>query len=272
MLVNGQLQNHLPVLDRAVQYGDGAFETILIRNAKPIFFEAHLARLSDACQRLKIPLATPLLLAEFNSFVQSSAPDGIVKIIISRGAGGRGYGVATNMEHTRILQFHPLPENYERYSQEGISVFKCAHPLSRNSALAGLKHLNRLDQVMASMELPDTVQEGLMCDDTGLLIEGVKSNVFLFKDGRWYTPTLDQAGVAGVMRAQIIQTIQREGAKHLAIAAIEFADIATAEEVIVCNSVFGIWPVTALQWDDSMIGFAIGENTRHLQRKVWNIA
>ncbi len=271
MLVNGQLQDHLPILDRAVQYGDGVFETILIRDAQPMFFAAHLARLSHACKRLQIPLDAQLLQQEFDTFVDGSRANGIVKIIISRGAGGRGYGVEPGMLPTRILQFHPLPQGYERHSQEGVRVFKCAHPVSRNSALAGLKHLNRLDQVMASIELPATAQEGLMCEESGLLIEGVKSNVFLYRDGHWRTPSLVYSGVAGVMRAQIIDFCRAQDPDSVVIEDIDFGAIASAEEVFVCNSVLGIWPVTEVQWDNSVLGFAIGKHTRHLQHKLWNI-
>ncbi|MGJ8690761.1 MAG: aminodeoxychorismate lyase [Gammaproteobacteria bacterium] len=270
MLVNGQLQSHLPVLDRAVQYGDGAFETILVRDSTPIFWDDHIARLITACVRLRIPLDLPGLLEEITQYLPTQNPSGILKIIISRGVGGRGYGVAETMAPSRILQFHELPENYGHNNDVGVSVFKCAHPVSTNSALAGIKHLNRLDQVMASMELPSSAQEGLMCSDAGLLIEGIKSNVFIFRDGQWVTPRLDLAGVAGVMRAQIIDFLQRGSSDALAIQALSFEELQAASEVFVCNSVFGIWPVTSLQWGDSMLEFSIGENTRNLQRSVWD--
>ena len=279
MLVNGQLQHHLPVLDRAVQYGDGAFETVLIRNATPVFWQAHLARLSLACDRLKILLdntlleqEVPRLLADSSLFSNDSDPFGVLKIIVSRGAGGRGYGVAPGMSATRIVQFHPLPNAYERYGQEGVCVFKCAHPLSSNRALAGIKHLNRLDQVLASMELPPYAQEGLMCDDAGKLIEGIKSNVFLYRKGQWLTPSLTSAGVAGVMRAQIIAYCEKNDPSNLIVQEIDLETLQSASEVFVCNSVFGIWPVTSVHWEGSMLEFAIGQNTRLLQRNVWDSA
>lgn len=270
MLINGQQQDHLPVSDRAVQYGDGAFETILVRQHVPLLWDAHLLRLKAACETLKIPLNIARIKSNALDYVAANAADGILKIIVSRGSGGRGYGPPKPVTPTYIMQFHALPQDYEHWARVGIAVFKCQHPVSSNSVLGGIKHLNRLDQVMASLELPDDVQEGLMCNDAGTLIEGIKSNVFLLRDERWFTPCVQQAGVAGVMRGQIIDYCKTHATHGITVTELSLEDITTASEVFVSNSVFGIWPVHTIHWGATTLEFTIGEHTRHLQKSVWD--
>lgn len=265
MLVNGQQQNLLPVADRAVQYGDGAFETILVRDHQPVFWQRHLDRLLAACQTLQIPADLSPLRAEVDTLIAAHGATGVLKIIISRGAGGRGYGAPESPEPTRIVQIHPLPHDYQQHSREGIRVFKCKHSLSSNPALAGLKHLNRLDQVLASLELPHHFQEGLMCDGTGNLIEGIKSNVFMVIDGVLFTPELSHCGVAGVMRAAIIARCKTNASLNVAERILGLENLESASEVFVCNSILGIWPVTQIQWNHAVLNFEIGAITQRLQ-------
>lgn len=261
MLVNGQHQESLPATDRATHYGDGAFETILIRAGSPVFLSWHLQRLQHASQRLKIPLDLPALQAEMTRLLTEQNPQtGVLKILLSRGSGGRGYMPPEHPLPTRMLQLHPLPEEYARHAAEGIHVTRCKHPLSVNPALAGLKHLNRLDQVMASLELPADAQEGLMCDPDGTLIEGIKSNVFIHDGRQWLTPDLHTCGVNGIMRQWLLQK-----AAPVQVTILREEALLAAKEVFVCNSVFGIWPVSSLQWDSHVRHFDIGAKTRHLQ-------
>lgn len=265
MLVNGQHQNLLPVADRAVQYGDGAFETILVRGHQPLLWSLHLDRLRAACHTLQIPADLAPLRTEVDALIADHGATGVIKIIISRGAGGRGYGAPQSPSPTRIVQIHPLPQDYLQYAREGIRVFKCKHPLSSNPALAGLKHLNRLDQVMASLELTEQFQEGLMCDAAGDLIEGIKSNVFMVHDGVLLTPELSHCGVAGVMRAAIIAQCKTHASLNVAERKLGLADLESAAEVFVCNSVMGILPITQIQWNRAALNYEIGPITRRLQ-------
>lgn len=268
MLVNGQHQNLLAVADRAVQYGDGAFETILVRGHKPVHWQQHLERLRATCEILQIPADLSPLRAEAESLIASHGASGILKIIISRGAGGRGYAVPESPAPTRIVQIHGLPQDYLQHAREGIRVFKCKHPLSLNPALAGLKHLNRLDQVMASLELPAQFQEGLMCNAAGDLIEGIKSNVFMVIDGVLLTPELSQCGIAGVMRAEIMAQCKEYSSLNVAQRQLGLEDLESASEVFLCNSVMGIWPVTQLQWNRATLNYKIGAITRRLQTLI----
>jgi len=268
MLVNGQHQNLLPVADRAVQYGDGAFETILVRGHQPVFWQQHLDRLQTACHTLQIPADLSHLRAEADTLIAAHGASGVLKIIISRGAGGRGYGPPESPLPTRILQIHPMPQDYLQHAREGIRVFKCKHPLSSNPALAGLKHLNRLDQVMASLELPAQFQEGLMCNTAGDLIEGIKSNVFMVIDGVLLTPELSHCGVAGVMRAAIIARCKEYASLNVAERKLGLEDLESASEVLICNSVLEIWPITQIQWNHAVLSYEVGPVTRRLQALI----
>ena len=134
--------------------------------------------------------------------------------------------------------------------------------------LAGLKHLNRLEQVLARAEWQDTAYaEGLLCDTSGRVIEGVFSNLFLIKDGELITPDLSRCGVAGVMRAEILQQAQSLGISQT-VRDVSYAELVAADEVFVCNSLYGIWPVCALATHD----WPVGPLTRKLQGLVSHLS
>lgn len=263
MLVNGQRKEHLGLSDRAVHYGDGLFETALVRHSQPLLWNEHLQRLEQGAKALKIPCNIALIQEEAQRFLSTQDSTGILKFILTRGEGGRGYTPPISPDPTRIFQFHPIPENYEINSLNGVATKLCLHPLSINPALAGIKHLNRLDQVMASLEMSPEFVEGLMCDPEGNLIEGIKSNVFIIENGTILTPDLARCGIAGVMRAKIIQ-IARASGIDVQIAQISQARALQAQELFVCNSVMGIWPIITIQGPSSTRSYPIGSVTRAL--------
>lgn len=268
MLVNGLPQNFLPIGDRAVQYGDGLFETVKIKAGTPLYWDRHLTRLRASCERLQIPCDFQLLEAEVSQVLSSienhDQGSHILKIIVTRGPGGRGYAPPPIVSATRIMQLHSFPDGYARNATDGIQAQRCHHPVSRNRALAGVKHLNRLDQVMASMELTENAAEGLMCDDTEHLIEGIKTNVFLVFEGRIATPALTEAGIAGIMRDVALEHFSSQG-RPVDVRPIHIGELNNASELFVCNSVLGVWPVVALTNTDSGLSFPIGPVTRELQ-------
>ncbi len=268
MLVNGQAQNFLPVSDRAVQYGDGLFETIKIKGRTPLFWDRHLTRLKTSCEKLQIPCDFMLLEAEvdqvLNSLESHDQGSHILKVIVTRGSGGRGYNPPSSVSATRIVQMHGFPDGYARNATNGIQAQLCRHPVSRNSALAGVKHLNRLDQVMASMELNESTAEGLMCDDTKHLIEGIKTNVFVVLEGRITTPALTEAGIAGILRDVVLEYFANQG-RPVDVRPIHVGELSGASELFVCNSVLGVWPVRALSNAGAILSFPIGPLTREVQ-------
>ncbi len=263
MWINGQPGQKISATDRGLLYGDGLFETVLI-NKTPVMLAAHIARLQSGCKRigLEYPASLP---AEIEHFLENQPSIGVLKILLTRGNGGRGYQPSGSNQPTRILQFHKLPENIGLNGKNGIRAVVCQHPISTNSHLAGLKHLNRLDQVLASMELGNEFNEGLMRTEDHLLIEGTRSNVFLVVNNKLLTPDLCTAGVAGVMRAYLLEQFAQQSS-ILEIRAISMTEVHNASEVFVCNSVFGIWPITQLQFEDRILAWPIGPVTRFAQQ------
>lgn len=232
--------------DRGLLYGDGLFETLCVRGGRIRLLERHLQRLTRSCERLGITApATESLRAELVSAAQTQG-DGILKLIVTRGAGGRGYRPAPDMQPSLRLTRHGLPDYPPEWRREGIRVRWCETRLGRNPALAGMKHLNRLEQVMARREWSDpAIVEGLMRDSDGNVVEGTMTNLFCVADGRLQTPRLDACGVAGVMRAWLL-----DAAAALGLEARETtlspAELEAADELLLCNSVAGIWPVSEL--------------------------
>jgi 4-amino-4-deoxychorismate lyase len=244
MLVNGQPLTQLSLNDRGLAYGDGLFETILVRNHQPFLLAEHRQRLLRGCERLGLALDQAAFDAELQQvLVSAAASNAVLKIMLTRAAGGRGYRPGNN-EANRIFTLHAIPDYSARQPEAGIVAFVCQQRLARQPALAGLKHLNRLEQVMASREWPDDEpMEWLMLDTAGLVIEGTRSNIFVARDQRLFTPGLQQCGVDGVLRAALLRHFGDEAC----VADLSLDQLQHADEVFFCNSVFGIWPVLTLR-------------------------
>lgn len=243
--VNGVPDGQLDPADRGLAYGDGLFETLRIVQGRAVLEARHWERLAAGCQRLHIPLDIAAVKADFACFLIGRS-DGIAKIIVSRGSGGRGYLPPAAAKPTVIASWHESPAYPAVHAESGIVAAICRQPLGLSPLLAGLKHLNRLEQVLLRAELEVLgAPEALVCDLNGCVVEGVVSNVFLVRGNALLTPKLDQAGVAGVMRAEILAQ-----AAGLGISVTEAAlmpdDFLQADEVFFCNSVYGIWPVREL--------------------------
>lgn len=262
--VNGQPAGQIAVDDRGLQYGDGVFETMAVHAGRVRLLELHLQRLTESCRRLKIPPVPIEMLRQELSNAAAGEQQAILKLIVTRGSGGRGYRPPPAPQPNRILTLHPWPAYQARWWQEGIRMRSCATVLSRNPALAGLKHLNRLEQILARAEWAgtDDIQEGLMTDADRVVIEGTMSNVFVrLADGGLVTPALDECGVDGVMRRYVLE---RAAGAGLSIRTGKFTleDLANASEMFVCNSVIGVWPVRQLDH----LTFKVGEMTRKAQQ------
>ncbi len=246
-LINGILAEHLALSDRAIHYGDGLFETIAIRAGKLEFWQRHMQRLARGCDRLGITMPdAALLLAEARTLIVSD--DAVLKIIISRGPGGRGYRPPTAAESqpTRMLATHPWPDYPASHWQQGIVLRYCITPATLNPALAGIKHLNRLEQVLARAEWHDpAIAEGVMSDMNGQVIEGTMSNLFFVRDGALHTPDLSNSGVAGIIR-EVIMDIAVAQNLPLYCRHYSHAELESADEIFVTNSVIGLWPVRQL--------------------------
>ncbi len=263
-LVNGEPVDRILISDRGLHYGDGLFETIAVRNGRCEFWDAHVERLNEGCARLRIPLVdTDTLRTEAHRLTQAASTC-VLKIIITRGSGGRGYRAPTDPAPTRILMTTAWPDHPPDNSRSGVEIRLCETRLGTNPVLAGLKHLNRLEQILARLEWnDDSIGEGLMLDQRGRVIEGTFTNVFMLANGVLRTPALDNCGVAGVMRDVILE-IARESGRICEVTAIESNELNQADEIFLTNSLIGIWPVRKLQ--DRR--YAPGPVTRELQSLV----
>ncbi len=262
VLVNGEPCTAINISDRAFQYGDGLFETIPVRDGCIEYWARHMQRLLDGCRRLNLPLPdTSVLLDEVK---QLARQDGVIKIIISRGDGGRGYRAPDPAVAKRIVAYYPLPQYAPELQQQGISLTVCQTPLGLNPVLAGMKHLNRLEQVVGRSEWnDDAIYEGLMLDINGHVVEGTMTNLFFAKAGRLYTPRIENSGVEGIMRQVVLACCE---VSDIAVTQGEYGmDVLTAaDELFVTNSVVGIWPVSMLM----DVEYPVGQITQTLQQLV----
>ena len=262
MLIDGRETTALPADDRGLAYGDGLFETMRLTDGVVPLLELHIERLTEGCRRLALtPPPADLLVAEIDR-VRAGQCDAVVKVMLTRGSGGRGYAPPAEASERRIVTCHSLPSWPAANYTHGVGVWLCATRLGRNPALAGLKHLNRLEQVLASLEtVPPGCAEGLMCDVDGALVEGIRSNLFLVRDGVLTTPSLADCGVAGVMRRVVLEATATAGLPA-SEARVSLNDLEAADEVFLTSSVFGIWPVTRLV--EPELAWLVGPETRQL--------
>ncbi|MYB88950.1 MAG: aminodeoxychorismate lyase [Proteobacteria bacterium] len=241
IIVNGQACENITVLDRGLLYGDGLFETMAVRHGSVRFLEDHLHRLQTGCQVLGLTgLDLDTLKKEVARTINADK-ECIIKVIITRGTGDRGYR-PVHQALTRIVQKFPWPVFPQAYQDRGIDITLCKFRLSHQPRLAQIKHLNRLEQVLARSEWEDEFQEGLVCDAQDHVIEATASNVFFEANGGLVTPDLSQCGVAGVLRGQIIRYCQRHNIE-LSVRAVSLGEAAEMDAMFICNCIIGIWPV-----------------------------
>lgn len=244
VLINGEPgTEHVDFRDRGLAYGDGLFETLAVRNGAACLLSRHLKRLALGCLRLGIPVqSSEQLQSEIERLLEEGG-NGVLKIILTRGIGARGYSPITISQATRILSFQETPVAAEN---RGLRVVSCRSRLGCNPQLAGLKHLNRLEQVLAAREVAEAAaDEGVVCDSQGRVIEGVSSNIYLVSGSRIITPRLDNAGVKGITRELV--------AEQAAALDMEFKerDVQSAE-LFGCDALLFSNSVQGLRWARSL--------------------
>lgn len=225
--------------DRGLAYGDGVFETVLVHGKRAVWWPAHWERLARGAQRLGIALPQRSWLEAELGVLLPKAPDrAVLKLILTRGASGRGYAADPDAEPTLVITMHAVPAALAG----PVAVRWCETRLAIQPALAGIKHLNRLEQVLASAEWngPE-IHEGLMLDTEDRVACATAANVFARIDGRWLTPPVSRRGVAGVARAWVLAH-----APEAAEAELDRAQVESAEALFLCNAVRGILPVGRL--------------------------
>jgi len=251
------------LVDRGLHYGDGLFETIACRDGEPRFLADHLQRLAHGCDRLGIELGSRGELVDELLRVAGGCARALVKVLITRGpATARGYAPHGDERPTRIVLRYGWPAEDPRCAKEGVAVRIADLALAENPLLAGLKHLNRLEQVLARAELRGSgLAEALLLSRSGCLVSGTMSNVFVVSGSKVATPRLDRCGVAGVMRGAIMRAADAAG---IAVeeARITRQDLDAADELFLTNVRIGIWPVRALGSRE----LGVGPITQRLQQ------
>jgi 4-amino-4-deoxychorismate lyase len=267
MLVNGIQGDLISIRDRGLLYGDGVFRSILALQGKALHWPLHYQKLQHDCVVLGI--ACPdftLLSSELNDLLLEH-PIGVAKLIVTRGQGTRGYAPPVHAEPAHIWDISSLPDYPADWAKHGIRARLCQMRLSEQPRLAGVKHLNRLENVLAAAEWDNTessdadVAEGLLMDTDGNFIEGTRSNLFLVSRGKLITPSLSRCGVAGVQRDRVIAWAAQSSVP-LQVRDVGLDEVMHADELFVVNSIIGIWPIRELdhrRWSD----FPIIAQIRH---------
>lgn len=263
ILVNGEASTTIPIDDRGLAYGDGLFETLRARNGQLPLLDLHLQRLDTGLRVLGFPPVPRNVLVDELQLAATDVRDGIVKLIVTRGSAGRGYAPPADATARRIVQTQPLPPHLREWRERGVQARFCTTPLAGPRALDGLKHMNRLVQVLARAEWNDPeIHEGLMRDEQGRVIEGTMSNLFLVRDAMLLAPPI-AAGVRGVMRRFVLE---RADVLDIAVRECFVTDeeIFAADEIFITNSVIGVCPVVRI----GSQRYQVGTITRQLQSAV----
>ncbi len=243
--INGAIKT-LPVDDRGLQYGDGAFDTIAIRQGRPRLAGLHIERLRIGCERLGIDIpATEVLLDMLDRAIASTAcqGNGVAKFVVTRGSGRRGYQYSVDATARIMLGIFESTVHSRECWTHGVEIRICNLRLGSQPGLAGIKSLNRLEQVLARNEWRrESIAEGLMLDTDCNIVCGTMSNLFLVSDSALLTPAITSAGVSGVMRQHIIAQSESDGLS-VTVEPIPIRTLTECREIFLSNSQIGIWPV-----------------------------
>ena len=242
MLVDGVPATRVSAADRGLNYGDGLFETMRVHRGKVCLLERHLARLRDSCRRIALPYpGDDTLAADIARLQPAASAEGVLRLVLTRGDSGRGYAPPPDAAGRRIVALYPLPP-----LPDELTVGICTTRLGRSPALGGLKHLGRLEQVLAAAEAAAAGwHEGLMLDEGDRVVAGTRHNLFFVRDGRCFTPPLDACGVAGVMRRMVMDALAMLGLGGTE-APLRYDELHEVEELLLCNAVVGVRRVSEL--------------------------
>jgi len=246
MLVNGLPSDSISAEDRGLSYGDGVFRTLRVHRGTPLSWQHHYLKLQHDCEALKLSCPPSAILLEELQVLSATRPDCVAKIIITRGAGKRGYAIPAGGTAARIVSINPVPGYEHEYFSTGVSLHVCRIKLGHQPYFAGIKHLNRLENVIAATECQEAgTPEGLLEDEDGFAISGTRSNLFVLRDGALHTPDLSLCGVAGVQRDRVMDWARSHDVV-CKISSMRTDELLAADEIFMVNSVFGLWPIREL--------------------------
>jgi 4-amino-4-deoxychorismate lyase len=247
ILIDGKPTDQISVLDRGFTYGDGVFRTMKVSAGRVLCWERHWRKLGSDCLALGLTIPQRHLIEQDRDRAAGGLAAGVLKIIVTRGVGGRGYDPALASGGTRVIMSFPARSDSTTTPRDGLCARWCRTRVSVQPALAGVKHLGRLENILARAEwsAPE-IDEGLMLDPDGHVIEGTASNLFLIENERLVTPDLTRCGVAGVQRERVLEVADRLGIECV-IQAMSVEQVLAANAVFLVNSLIGIQPVTRIE-------------------------
>ncbi len=243
-LVNSEAATQVSLLDRGLLYGHSVFETVAVDDAKPLLLDAHLERMRAGCETLALPFDSKQVKADVLTLCsQYSESRFVARLSQTMGAGGRGYLSPAKPQGTRIVSAFPWPQQPTSHWEEGIVLGQVDLRLAAQPALAGIKHSNRLEQILARQQWQPTWHEAIILDQQDKVIEATQSNIFVWDGTALRTPDLSACGVAGIMRDQVIELATSELGLETKLVSLSTADLVDAQQVFVTNSLIGVWPV-----------------------------
>jgi len=263
--LNGEPAEMLSLADRGLAYGDGVFSTIAVNAGVPTLLDAHLERLQQGCARLGIDnVDWPGSEVQLQQLIAAQAGPAVVKVMLTRGTGGRGYSGRGAERPNLIVGLGEWPQHYREWRRSGIGLGICTTRLGLNPLTAGMKHLNRLEQVLIRRELDaHGWSDAVVCDIEGMLVEACAANLFWLQGDTLFTPSLELAGVQGVMRRQVLQGAERLGWR-CQIGRYPVQVLHSADEIFISNALMGVVPVVSL---DNTHDYPV-RSVRELQRQL----
>lgn len=260
-LVNGEESSSIDISDRGLQFGDGVFETVRVHQGIPVWWQQHMDRLLEGCRRLNFSRLPDIgVLRNEADLLLADCLTGTLKVIVTRGISSSGYAVPDGISPNRVLQL-TSGARHQPKSEQGIVLGISEQRITGSRSMSGIKHLNRLEQVLARMECQaEGWDECIMLDNEEKVIEGSMSNLFAWQQGRLLTPQLDQAGIKGICRDRIMSLAAVNGI-DVEQCELDLEDLHNSGGLFVCNSLIGIWPIVQFAGRTLETGI----NTRKLQ-------
>ncbi|QOL24809.1 aminodeoxychorismate lyase [Thalassotalea sp. LPB0316] len=241
--INGQPTHQLPISDRTIHYGDGIFTTAKIGNGQIVWLEQHLERLKQASKVLAIEGVDWQALKSEMITIAKDYSIAVLKVIISAGHDSKAYARADNCRANTIILVNAFPMHYEKWQQRGIRLGIAETRLGINSTLAGIKHLNRLEQVLLKNEHQQRDFDYLIAlNEVGHVIESTSSNLFVLIGKTWHTPKLSQSGVDGLARQKLISAFDK-----IVVGTVSVEDLHEAKAMLLTNCLMPAIPVVQFQ-------------------------
>jgi len=239
-------------LDRGLLYGDGFFTTVLVQSGQLVNWSAHWQRLQLSAQRLKFPpLSEPKLLCQIAAELVDTDEDyAVIKILVSRGLGGLGYQPLPKPHpiiYVQKLAFPNVLKNDQAWPFFSVKMTLSAIRCADQPLLAGLKHCNRLENVMAREALiGSSFDEAVMLNPQGEVISATQANLVLIKDNQLITPELSRSGVMGTCLSSLPRALKNTQWQWQ-IRPVSLDEVYQAEAIFCCNAVRGVMPVMQFQ-------------------------